>query len=39
MVVLPDVVVVADRHSEVIERGQRVTVFGLESGTEQPAKL
>ena len=26
------VVVVADRQSEVIERGQRVAVFGLESG-------
>ena len=32
MVVLPAVVVVADRQSEVIERGQRVAVFGLESG-------
>ena len=26
------VVVVADRQSEVIERGQRVAVFGLKSG-------
>ena len=34
MAVLPAVVVVADRQSEVIERGQRVAVFGLEAGQD-----
>ena len=34
-VVLPAVVEVADRQSEVIERGQRVAVFGLKSGQKR----
>ena len=38
MAVLPESWIVADRHSEVIERGQRVAVFGLEVGTGWPAR-